>query len=166
LEAWSKSKTSDAITALGKLRPTTALLLVPNSDISLSSTPRDIEKAEASVDHSSSWPGHAIQKIGAELLEAGDIVRVPQGSSPPADGIVVGRPNAIITSFDESSLTGESKLVNRADSWTLMSELTHRHRLANKQVMRCFWELSTRAKPWIFGSSPLVETACARASIR
>lgn len=113
MEAWSKSKTADAITALGKLRPTTALLLVPKCDSSPSSTPRDIEKAEASAEHSLIWAGFAVQKIDAELLEAGDIVRVPHGSSPPQDGVVVGRPDITITSFDESSLTGESRPVSK-----------------------------------------------------
>jgi P-type Cu+ transporter len=61
--------------------------------------------------------GYAVEKINAELLESGDVVRVPHGSTPPADGIVLtGRlhdTSAIITSFDESSLTGESKPVTK-----------------------------------------------------
>lgn len=52
-----------------------------------------------------------MQVVPAELLEVGDIVRVPQGSSPPADGVVVTGAGG---AFDESSLTGESKLVKKS----------------------------------------------------
>ncbi|OSX60168.1 hypothetical protein POSPLADRAFT_1147688 [Postia placenta MAD-698-R-SB12] len=81
LEAYSKGRTADAITALGKLRPTSALLVEMT-----------------------------VQRVDAELLEVGDIVRVQNGSTPPADGtIVAGNDGA----FDESSLTGESRLVKK-----------------------------------------------------
>ena len=47
-----------------------------------------------------------VEKIPADLLEVGDIVRVPQGATPPADGTIV---SSDATNFDESSLTGESR---------------------------------------------------------
>ena len=49
-----------------------------------------------------------VEKIPADLLEAGDIVRVPPGATPPADGTIV---SSEVTNFDESSLTGESRNV-------------------------------------------------------
>lgn len=83
IEAYSKSRTGDAVTLLTKLRPTTAVL-VNSSNGQLSQVPVD-------------------------LLELGDTVRVMNGASPPADGEITGGE----TNFDESSLTGESKLVKK-----------------------------------------------------
>jgi len=86
IESYSKSKTGDAVEALAKLRPTTATLVQWYGS----------EKEEDVV-------------VNADMLEFGDTVRVTHGSSPPADGIVVqGQSN-----FDESSLTGESRLVKK-----------------------------------------------------
>lgn len=86
IEAYSKSKTGDAVTALGKLRPTEAVL---------------VERKENGKE--------VDQVVKADLLEFGDMVRIRNGSSPPADGIVVGGE----TSFDESSLTGEARLIKK-----------------------------------------------------
>ncbi|KUI70053.1 Copper-exporting P-type ATPase A [Cytospora mali] len=86
IEAYSKSKTGDAVTALGKLRPTEAVLVERNAD----------GKEEDSI-------------VKADLLDFGDTVRIRHGSSPPADGVVVqGESN-----FDESSLTGEARLIKK-----------------------------------------------------
>ncbi|KAF9876336.1 copper resistance-associated p-type atpase [Colletotrichum karsti] len=86
IEAYSKSKTGDAVEALGKLRPTTATLITKDS----------IGKTTDSV-------------VGVDMLEYGDIIRVPHGASPAADGVVVEGES----SFDESSLTGESRLIKK-----------------------------------------------------
>lgn len=86
LEAWSKAKTGDAVATLGKLRPSEALLADSRSG----------EKRNSLVQ--------------VDALEVGDLVQVPKGSSPPCDGIILqgeGR-------FDESSLTGESRLVEKS----------------------------------------------------
>lgn len=81
LEAYSKTKTGDAVTALGSLRPTEAILVdtVQMKD----------------------------QKVSVDLLEVGDVVRIQHGSTPPFDGTVMDAS----AKFDESSLTGESRLV-------------------------------------------------------
>jgi len=84
IEAYSKAKTGDAVTSLGKLRPTEAVLV-----------------GDAETDG---------QRISVDLLEVGDVVLVSHGSSPPFDGIIVSGPST----FDESSLTGESRLVNKS----------------------------------------------------
>ena len=51
-----------------------------------------------------------LEKISTDLLEVGDIVRIPPGASPPADGVIVSC-DSEVTYFDESLLTGESKPV-------------------------------------------------------
>jgi P-type Cu+ transporter len=84
IEASSKAKTGNAVAMLGKLRPTTAILVNPESGLG----------NETEVD----------------LLDYGDVVRVPYGASPPIDGKIVHGE----TAFDESSLTGESMLVTKA----------------------------------------------------
>ena len=53
--------------------------------------------------------GSEVQKISVDFLEVGDIVRIPPGASPPADGTLISLDAT--TKFDESSLTGESRNV-------------------------------------------------------
>ncbi|KAH8776454.1 E1-E2 ATPase-domain-containing protein [Diaporthe sp. PMI_573] len=87
IEAYSKSKTGDAVSALGKLRPTEAVLVE-----------RDAAGKETDA------------VVKADLLDFGDTVRITHGSSPPADGVIVkGESN-----FDESSLTGEARLIKKS----------------------------------------------------
>lgn len=87
IESYSKSRTGEAVEMLGKLRPTTATLVEWHG----TEKEQDVE-------------------VKADMLEFGDIVRVTHGGSPPADGRVVrGDSN-----FDESSLTGESRLVKKS----------------------------------------------------
>jgi Cu+-exporting ATPase len=62
LEAYSKAKTGDAVTSLGKLRPEEAVLI-------------DVQKGDT--------------KVASDLLEVGDVVRVHHGTSPPFDGTVL-----------------------------------------------------------------------------
>ncbi|KAI9043684.1 putative copper resistance-associated P-type ATPase [Aspergillus affinis] len=88
IEAYSKAKTGDAVASLGKLKPSDALLVV-----------------------SSDNSGDEIQRTGLDLLEIGDMVSIPHGSSPPADGTLVDDGSY---QFDESSLTGESKPVKKS----------------------------------------------------
>ncbi|KAF1986217.1 heavy metal translocatin [Aulographum hederae CBS 113979] len=83
LEAYSKAKTGDAVTQLGKLRPTEAIL---------------VEKEDV-----------VGRKLPVDRLEIGDVVKVIHGGSPPFDGILIDS----VAKFDESSLTGESKPVSK-----------------------------------------------------
>ncbi|KAJ5773964.1 hypothetical protein N7457_008860 [Penicillium paradoxum] len=85
LEAYSKARTGDAVTSLGKLRPSEALL--------------DDDSAEDGV-----------VRTSVDLLEIGDVVSIPHGASPPADGVIV---DSASYQFDESSLTGESRPVKK-----------------------------------------------------
>ncbi|WAO86536.1 Hypothetical protein NCS54_00381400 [Fusarium falciforme] len=88
IEGYSKSKTGDAVEMLGKLRPTTALL---------------VEKDKAGIQTTTTVP--------VDQLDTGDVIRIPHGASPAADGIIVTGE----TNFDESSLTGESRLIKKAE---------------------------------------------------
>ena len=96
MEAYSKAKTGDAVASLGKLRPSDALLIDQ-------SFPND----ESEGDNSG---GSGIKRVNVDLLEIGDIVRIPHGASPPADGLIIS-PGSF--QFDESTLTGESKPVKK-----------------------------------------------------
>ncbi|KAG2118762.1 heavy metal translocatin [Suillus discolor] len=116
LDAYSKARTADAITALSLLRPSEALLLTINS-ASASTTPaivprNDLEKCDVSFDNGSfiASPGFRFERVPVDLLEVGDVVRVQNGATPPSDGTIV---SGAETSFDESSLTGEARLVKK-----------------------------------------------------
>ncbi|KAF2498954.1 heavy metal translocatin [Lophium mytilinum] len=91
LEAYSKAKTGDAVTSLGKLRPDEAILVGGSES--------------------------GDRKISVDLLEIGDNVRVPHGTSPPFDGLIA----AGSAKFDESSLTGEARLVDKEPGDTVFS---------------------------------------------
>ena len=102
--------------ALGKLRPSTALLVTQGS---FKGSPRSEPSDASSVDlekgstfDSASSELSTVRKIPAQLLDIGDVVRVVQGTSPPADGELVNF-SAEYASFDESSLSGESKPVKK-----------------------------------------------------
>jgi heavy metal translocating P-type ATPase len=98
MEAYSKARTGDAVASLGKLRPSEAILVEK-------STPTDqTESGEPSALESQ-------QRIAVDLLEIGDVVSIPHGASPPADGVIIGQNTY---QFDESSLTGESKPVQKS----------------------------------------------------
>ena len=106
IEAFSKHQAANAITLLGELRGSDALLLLTHEPTSspTSSFTRDGNKSEDTA-----HPSHTtVEKISADLLEVGDMVRVPPGATPPADGTIV---SLDVTNFDESSLTGESRNV-------------------------------------------------------
>lgn len=87
LEAYSKAKAGDAVSLLGKLRPTEAILIEQGHD----------DKSETTV------------SLPIDQLEFGDVVRVANGASPPYDGTIING----ISRFDESSLTGESLPVEK-----------------------------------------------------
>jgi cation transport ATPase len=81
LEGYAKHKAADAISMLSNLRPTEAILDTFGSE----------------------------ERVSTDLLEVGDIVKVPNGSTPPGDGIVISGSSK----FDESSLAGESRPIHK-----------------------------------------------------
>ena len=116
IESYSKSRTGDAVEMLGKLRPSTAILVeestpVFHKDKELLETVESVNSA-AQVNGNGNRNGNGNssgREIQADLLDFGDVVRILHGASPPADGVIV-QGN---TNFDESSLTGESRLVSK-----------------------------------------------------
>ncbi|KAF7861873.1 hypothetical protein EAF04_007755 [Stromatinia cepivora] len=110
IEAYSKSRTDDAVTMLGKLRPTEALLIAPASSNDQGDFVRDFN-VPYSDEHSTASDGQAsIRSANVDLLEFGDTIKVLHGGSPACDGIIIKGE----TKFDESSLTGEAKLVKKS----------------------------------------------------
>nr|GAT59408.1 predicted protein [Mycena chlorophos] len=110
LEAYSKQRTADAVTALVGLRPVKAQLVVASTQPEImpeKSADYDPEKAD---DDSRIGAEQRIVDVSLDLLEIGDIVRCNTGATPPADGTIIsvlGSENDAFT-FDESMLTGES----------------------------------------------------------
>ncbi|EJT96795.1 heavy metal translocatin [Dacryopinax primogenitus] len=108
LEARARVMTGDAIALLGTLRPETATLLYSDAVAS---------------DMSEDQPAFRTRSIPVSHLEIGDRILLRPGSLPPADGILLSRS----TTFDESSLTGESvpvpKLVGD-EIWTGTTNLS------------------------------------------
>lgn len=90
LEAYSKAKAGDAVAMLAKLRPNEATVVDNNG----------------------------VHKIPVDQLEVSDVVQIPRGHSPPADGIIDQDGSF---SFDESSLTGESKPVKKTKGDTVFT---------------------------------------------
>jgi len=88
IEAYSKSKTGNAVEELIKLRPNTAVLV-----------------------ESTKGQGQTSSTIPLDELEHGDIIRIAKGAAPPADGIIISGE----TTFDESSLTGEARPVRKIE---------------------------------------------------
>merc|ERR1711939_835730 len=86
-EAHMKAKSGDAVSALGKLRPVEASLVVQSG-----------KNGSAEV-----------EKVNVDVIDTGDLVKIPHGSSPPCDGILLDESG----DFDESSLTGESRVVGK-----------------------------------------------------
>jgi Cu+-exporting ATPase len=106
---------------LGQLRPETALLVitgdessssvdaVPSQGTTVVTHPQDDEKfvpaPPASAPTLSNAPrSRRAQQIHIDEIELGDLILIPPGSIPPADGEIVDG----TTAADESSLTGES----------------------------------------------------------
>ncbi len=106
LEAYSKAKTGNAVGLLGNLRPREAVLVTsPQGSMPVEAISEDInEKQRGSASQTNT------ERIDANLLELGDVVMVPRGASPPADGIILEGS----TKFNESSLTGEARAVPKS----------------------------------------------------
>ncbi|WWC62714.1 uncharacterized protein I303_105311 [Kwoniella dejecticola CBS 10117] len=118
LEAFAKSRTTDAISLLGKMRPDTALLVETSAESGSDDTHGTIERKDSqdtqAVSLSPSDPARGTdqnftRKIPVEHLEIGDLILLPPGSLPPTDGIIASGH----TTFDESSLTGESRPITK-----------------------------------------------------
>ncbi len=112
LEAYSKAKTGNAVAMLGNLRPQEATLVISSKEPVANSVDSGSEVVAPHL-----LTNQNTQIIDAKLLEIGDVVLIPHGSSPPADGIIV----AGSTKFNESSLTGEAKAVTKTENDSVFS---------------------------------------------
>ncbi|KJE97126.1 hypothetical protein CAOG_010080 [Capsaspora owczarzaki ATCC 30864] len=104
LEARAKGKTSEALTKLFELQPSTAVLL-------------ELEPSTTKVDENSAADSPAPaarvyteKHIPIELVNAGDLLKVLPGAKMPVDGVVVWG----TASVDESMITGESLPVTKS----------------------------------------------------
>ncbi|KAH8588246.1 hypothetical protein B0O99DRAFT_639560 [Bisporella sp. PMI_857] len=88
IEAYSKAKTGEAVAMLGNLRPKEALLLLPDDGQN---------------------GGDRTESIPIDRLDCGDVVKIVHGGSPPWDGTLLEGEGE----FDESSLTGESRIAKK-----------------------------------------------------
>ena len=98
LEAISKAKAGNAISMLGELRPMKALLVAPVDEL------EHLNSEHTNVSQEFKESTTNVREVSLDLLEIGDTVIIPRGSTPPADGILLSGEGQ----FDESSLTGES----------------------------------------------------------
>ena len=127
IEAFSKHQAANAITLLGNLRGSDALLS-NDSALSTSLSSQDLTKSEDAA-----YPSITkVERISVDLLEVGDIVRVPPGATPPADGTIVSLDT--ITSFDESSLTGESRNVMKTTGDQIFVGTINKLRMVDMRV--------------------------------
>merc|ERR1711939_334261 len=97
-EARMKAKSGDAISALGKLRPAEASLVVQDD--------RD--------------GTFSVERVSVDLIDTGDLVKIPHGSSPPCDGTLLEES----ADFDESSLTGESRVIAKQKGQAITIRVT------------------------------------------
>jgi Cu+-exporting ATPase len=100
------------------LRPNEALLLSAGESVNNIVTTKysyndDLEKGDSDLAGGtiSTHAGVKVEKVAANLLEVGDVVRIQRGAMPPADATIV---SGIDSAFDESSLTGESRLIKKS----------------------------------------------------
>jgi Cu+-exporting ATPase len=91
----AKLNTSEALTTLMSLKPTSALLLTPQGNSAGADEKEAVSYTEREVD--------------ANDLQKGDLVKVLRGGKVPADGVVAWGE----ASVDESMLTGESMPVSK-----------------------------------------------------
>jgi P-type E1-E2 ATPase len=90
---------------LGRLRPNEAILAVSQEGY-----PESILENGKGSEREASRQVMKTETVAVDMLEIGDIVRVLAGSSPPLDGTIISEEE---TTFDESSLTGESNPVTK-----------------------------------------------------
>ena len=78
-----------------------------------------------------------VEKIPVDLLEVGDIVRVPPGATPPTDGTIV---SSEATNFDESSLTGKSRNVVKSTGDHISVGTINKLRMVDMRLDAIEWE--------------------------
>ena len=113
IESYAKVKTGDAVNALGQMRPSKALLL---------------EETQAKEGESGLF--ESVKEVSTELVDVGDTIRILPGSSAPCDGIV----DSGSSTFDESSLTGESRATTKSKGDAVFAGTVNKTSAINIQV--------------------------------
>lgn len=108
LEAYAKSRTTDAVSLLGNLRPPTAWL-VDNTASDHNESPKKEKEKETDLYSEPEDSAAPAREIPVDQVEYGDLILIQAGALPPTDGVIVSGN----TTFDESSLTGESLPVTK-----------------------------------------------------
>ncbi|GAA5870744.1 hypothetical protein JCM1840_006791 [Sporobolomyces johnsonii] len=108
LESWAKLKTGDAVAALGSLKAETGILVDFQGSVEKTPT-RSSSGASSDALASAPLPAFHSSPVPLILLEVGDVVLVPPGSHPPADGVLLHGESI----FDESGLTGEARPIKK-----------------------------------------------------
>ncbi|KZT57329.1 heavy metal translocatin [Calocera cornea HHB12733] len=120
LEARARVMTGDAIAQLRTLRPEVAQLVIFEPT---ALSPAEVTAAGEKLDEDAPTAAFRTREIPVDQLELGDRILLRPGSLPPADGTLVSG----TTTFDESSLTGESVPVAKLpgdDVWTGTTNLS------------------------------------------
>lgn len=115
LEGVSKRRTGEQVEKLGKMKPVVGILFspdLPQEEEDLDERGEDDKNTTGTslaLVASLSTPSIAQPRtstVSVDFLEMGDTLLIPPGSSVPLDSILL--PHSPSSSFDESSLTGES----------------------------------------------------------
>lgn len=113
LEGVSKRRTGEQVEKLGKMKPVVGILFSPDlpqdEHINQAEDDKNLPTTSLVLVNSVSTPTIALPRtstVPVDFLEMGDTLLIPPGSSVPLDSILL--PHSPSSSFDESSLTGES----------------------------------------------------------
>lgn len=71
-----------------------------------------------------------MERVSVDLIDTGDTVKIPHGSSPPCDGTLLEES----AEFDESSLTGESRVVEKHKGDAIFSGTINKGRAITARV--------------------------------
>ncbi len=161
-EAYAESKTTDAGSLLSSPRSDTALLVETESQNPPSSS--NVEKNESRSSGESN-PGSTegrsfTRSVPVDHLELGDHIVIAPGALPPTDGIIVSGS----TTFDESSLTGESKPVTKQPGDEIFTGTVNITSAITVQVTRL--ASPSHSAFWPFGLVLLLLVASAQTSMQ
>lgn len=124
LEGIARRSTGEAVEALSSMSPVSGVLYTSSSTTErVSSDAIDDDDDDTDEDVKDlATPGNT-QHVQVDFLEKGDILLVPVGSAVPLDSILLAHSPS--SSFDESSLTGESLPVLKTPSSALYAGSTN-----------------------------------------
>ncbi|KAK4699686.1 hypothetical protein P7C70_g6571, partial [Phenoliferia sp. Uapishka_3] len=133
LEGVSRRRTGDAVEELGSMKAAEGILYngfdeqdegdMDKKDKSEDDDGSDIVTLADAQPTTSSSPSDSNKATPVDFLEVGDTLIIPSGSSVPLDSILL--PNSPSSTFDESSLTGESAPILKSPTDSVYSGSTN-----------------------------------------